>query len=47
MNFFPDTSFLCALYREQDNSTVARAFISHWMNHWEFRLQWSLSSANL
>ncbi len=26
MNFFPDTSFLCALYREQDNSTVARAF---------------------
>jgi len=24
MNFFPDTSFLCALYREQDNSLEAR-----------------------
>ena len=26
MNFFPDTSFLCALYREQDNSPEARLF---------------------
>ena len=26
MNFFPDTSFLCALYREQDNSAQARRF---------------------
>ena len=26
MNIFPDTSFLCALYREQDNSTRARSF---------------------
>ncbi|MEI6653444.1 MAG: type II toxin-antitoxin system VapC family toxin [Verrucomicrobiota bacterium] len=26
MNFFPDTSFLCALYREQDNSATARSF---------------------
>lgn len=24
MNAFPDTSFLCALYRRQDNSTTAR-----------------------
>lgn len=26
MKFFPDTSFLCALYREQDNSAEAREF---------------------
>ena len=25
MKFFPDTSFLCALYREQDNSPQARS----------------------
>jgi len=27
MNFYPDTSFLCALYREQDNSKRADAFL--------------------
>lgn len=26
MSFYPDTSFLCALYREQDNSEKADAF---------------------
>ncbi|MBX9743266.1 MAG: type II toxin-antitoxin system VapC family toxin [Chthoniobacterales bacterium] len=28
MSFFADTSFLCALYREQDNNKLAESFIT-------------------
>lgn len=45
MRCFTDTSFLCALYREQDNSAEADAFISSFNGEiivssqvlWEFR----------
>jgi predicted nucleic acid-binding protein len=29
MSFYPDTSFLCAIYREQDNSTQADALFKN------------------
>ena len=45
MRFFADISFLCALYREQDNSLIADAFMEKWEGEivvssqvlWEFR----------